>query len=62
MNGKNLQKEMLEWLPLPIPNPDDKNHYLSPSEATDIMKSKNMSFDDLFKHLPKPRLDSDEEK
>ena len=30
---------------------------MSPSKATDITKSNNMSFDDLLQYLAKPRLD-----
>ena len=56
----NLRQEALRWLDLPVPNPSDPDHYLSPKEAR--VKNDKKSLSSLLKHLPTTKDDTEEKK
>ena len=44
INGKNLRDNILYWMALPVPDPDNSNHYLSSEAARKLIKSKLITF------------------
>jgi len=62
INGKNLREEILDWMVLPVLDPDDSNHYLSTEVARKLIKSKPITFTELKEMIPNSKLDSAEKK
>ena len=58
IDGQNLQEELLSWLPLPIPNPSDKDHYLPANVTKKHIERKSLSFKDLKKFIPDSKASS----
>ena len=50
--GYNLQDEVLRWIDLPAPNPDDTNHYLSAADTRDFIDRNGVTFDALKSFIP----------
>ena len=62
VHGKNLRDEVLCWADLPVPNPSDPNHFLSPAQTREYIDLEGISFDILKKHLPLANKDEEEKK
>ena len=62
IDGQNLQEELLSWLPLPIPNPSDKDHYLTANDTKKYIEKKSLSFKDLKRFIPESKTSSVEKK
>ena len=57
-----LKKATRAWVPLPIPNPIDKDHYLPPRETILHIKRKELSIEDQKTFLPPLVKKSDDTK
>eukprot|EP00957_Ditylum_brightwellii_P096653 7361394-Ditylum_brightwellii.AAC.1 len=53
-----LHDKVLQWMDLLIPNPIDKDHFLTPEDTRKYIDKKKPSFNDLIKHLPNMRKDT----
>ena len=62
MNGINLREEMLRFNSLPVDDPINLNHYMSPSAAREHIDSNKLTLDDLIKYIPSAKLNRDEKK
>ena len=58
IGGYNLQKEVLRWMDLPIPDPSDGDHFLSPTHAREYIDINDVSFDELKKMMPDVKADT----
>ena len=47
---------------LPIPDPSDGDHFLSPTHAREYIDINDVSFDELKKMMPDVKADTDEKK
>ena len=47
---------------LPVVNPDDKDHYLPPTQARSHIESKNVTDNKLRSLIPNPKNDTEEKK
>ncbi|KAL7528556.1 hypothetical protein ACHAXR_004151 [Thalassiosira sp. AJA248-18] len=61
VGGYNLRAEVPRWMDLPVPNPSDKDHYLSATEAWSYIDKKNISLETLKKFIPTVKGDSAEQ-
>ena len=62
IDGQNLQEELLSWLPLPIPNPSDKDHYLPANATKNYIETKSLSFKGLKRVIQDSKTNSVERK
>jgi hypothetical protein len=51
-NVGKLRKKVLQYLTMPITNPDDEEHFLSAEDAEKVVVAKKMSIEDQMKFLP----------
>lgn len=59
VNGYNLRDEVLRFLDLPIKNPADKDHYLSPESCRKYIDERKLSFDDIKQFIPSSKTDTE---
>ena len=62
LEGYNLQDEVLRFQDLPVPNPSDKDHYLSATKAREYIDTNKTSFKTLKQFIPTTKADTDEQK
>ena len=58
VGGFNLRREVIYWMDLPIPNPIDRDHFLSAAKAKEYIDSNNISFDRLKQMIPDVKTDT----
>ncbi len=58
----NLREEVLRFIDLTIPNPTDRDHYLSPKETRRHINKQSPSQEMLRSFIPNPKLNSTEAK
>ena len=61
VNGMNMREEILRFNSLPIDDPADKDHYMSPAAAREYIVSNNLTLDDMKKFIPGAKLDRNAE-
>ena len=59
---KNLRKEVLRWMTLPVENKDDTKHFLPPEEARKHIDSTNPTLKDLLSVIPNAKATTVEKK
>ena len=62
INGFNICHEVLHFMDLPILNPSDPDHYLTPTETRKYIDSESPSHTTLQSYIPNPKLNTDEAK
>jgi len=64
IKGTNLRTEVLGWLPLPVPNPSDRNLFLSATESKKHIEKNSLSLKDLkcLFLIPDTKHNTDEKK
>lgn len=62
VNGRNLRQETIRWLDLPMPDPSNKDHFLSPVDAREYIDTNAVTFETLKKCMPDVKADSEEKK
>ena len=62
VNGRNLRQEVIRWLDLPLPDPSNKDHFLSPVDARNYIDTNAVTFETLKKCMPDVKADSEEKK
>jgi hypothetical protein len=62
VNGINLRDDVLRFNPLPIPDPSNPDHFMTPAAAREHIESNKLTLEDMKQFIPNAKLDRDEKK
>jgi hypothetical protein len=58
----NLRDEVLRSNPLPIPDPSNPDHFMTPAAARENIESNKLTLEDMKQFIPDAKLDRDGKK
>lgn len=59
-SNAEIRKEVLQWVELPVVNPIDRDHFLSPDNTICYINNDNVPFEELNNVPPDAKVDSKE--